>query len=145
MGDKSGNVWIVDGANGIQKADGLEEVDCYITLNPINTGYPQGAHKTYAMTVMGDFNGTQSITTSVGYDYLDVSSTPRTKIIGSELAGHIFTEYPDMTDVYIDSYTDGTSFKIQTSMNGSKPHTLHTLLHRFTRKGSGRNNTQVPR
>jgi hypothetical protein len=145
MGDKNGNVWIVDGANGIQTASGLTEVECSITTNPVNTGFPQGAHKSYGMTVMGEFMGAQNITTSIGYDYLDVSSSERTKEIGSYNAIPVFDTVPDLTDVYFDSYTDGTSIKIKTSMDGSKPHTLHTLLHRYSRKGSGRNNTGIPR
>lgn len=145
MGDKNGNVWVVDGANGIQTASGLVEVDCWITTNPINTGAPQGAHKTFNVQIIGDFYGSQDITTSIGYDYLDVSSTPRTKTIGDVDAPPFFEKRADYTDVYVDSLTDGTSFKIQTAMDGSKPHTLHTLLHRYSRKGTGRNNTQVPR
>jgi len=145
MGDKNGNVWIVDGANGIQTASGLTELECYITTNPVNTGYPQGSHKTYDMTVMGDFMAAQTIETSVGYDYLDVTSTARTKIIGDYAATPVFDPLPDLTDVYVKAFTDGTSIKIETTMDGSKPHTLHTLLHRYSRKGSGRNNTQVPR
>jgi hypothetical protein len=145
MGDKNGNVWIVDGANGIQTASGLTTVDCHITTNPVNTGYPQGAHKTLDFSLMGDFMGAQTITTSVGYDYLDVSSSTRTKTVGSYSAAPLFDVAPDLTNIYVDSFTDGTSLKIQTEMDGSKPHTLHTLIHRYSRLGSGKNNTQVGR
>jgi hypothetical protein len=141
MGDKNGNVWIVDGANGIQTAGGLTEVDSYITINPINTGYPQGSHNTYFVTVMGDFYGAQTIATSIGYDYLDVTSTPRTKVIGSYDAAPLFEPVTDYTDVFTQALTDGFSMKIKTSLDGSKPHTLHSLIHRFSRKGSNRNNT----
>jgi hypothetical protein len=146
MGDKNGNVWIVDGANGIQTASGLTEVPCYITTNPMNTGYPQGATKTYAWTVLGDFMAAQEITTTTGYDYLDVpDDADRTKVIGSYSDAPIFEAEPALTDVYTGVYTDGVSFKIETNMDGSKPHTLHTLLHRFSHKGSGRNNTTINR
>jgi hypothetical protein len=145
MGDKNGNVWIVDGANGIQTHSGLDPVTCYITTNPVNTGYPQGAHKTLDFSLMGEFMGAEQVTYSIGYDYLDVTSTPRTKVIGSYSAAPIFSVAPDLTNLYVDSFTDGTSLKIQTTMDGSKPHTLHTLIHRFSRLGSGKNNTQVPR
>lgn len=145
MGDKNGNVWIVDGANGIQKAEGLTEVPCYITTNPINTGFPQGASKTYSWTLIGDFMGAQNITTSTGYDYLDVEETPRTKSVGSYSDAPIFDDQTGYTEVYTGSYTDGVSLKVETTMDGSKPHTLHTLLHRFSRKGSGRNNTTINR
>jgi hypothetical protein len=145
MGDKNGNVWIVDGANGIQTHSGLDPVTCYITTIPVNTGYPQGAHKTLDFSLMGEFMGAEQVTYSIGYDYLDVTSTPRTKVIGSYSAAPIFSVAPDLTNLYVDSFTDGTSLKIQTTMDGSKPHTLHTLIHRFSRLGSGKNNTQVPR
>jgi hypothetical protein len=145
MGDRNGQVWIVDGANGIQEAGGLTTVKCHITTNPVNTGFPQGSHKTHAITVLGDFMGAENITTYVGYDYLDVSSTGRTKEIGDYDAAPVFDAVPDYTDVFVQAFTDGLSFKIETEMDGSKPHTLHTLIQRFSRKGSSRNNTQVPR
>lgn len=89
--------------------------------------------------------GAQNITTSTGYDYLDVEETPRTKSVGSYSDAPIFDDQTGYTEVYTGSYTDGVSLKVETTMDGSKPHTLHTLLHRFSRKGSGRNNTTINR
>lgn len=146
MGTSAGEVYIVDGANGIQTDSGLEEVACWIELNPMNAGYPQGSNKTYAFTLLGDFYGAQNITASFGIDYLAVNPvTARTKEIGDYDAAPILNPVTDYTDFYPAIFTDGFSIKFQSSMDGSKPHTLHTGIHRVSTKGVGRNNTQRPR
>jgi hypothetical protein len=145
MGTADGSVWIVDGANGIQDTTGLNEVECYFTLNPVNGGFPQGAHQTYSMTLHGDFLQAQTITTSVGKDYLDVAGTEQTKTVGQYTDAPIFEAEPNYTDVDVNVFTDGLSLKVQTSMDGSKPHKFHTITHRFRLKGAGRDRTQSAR
>lgn len=146
MGDKNGNVWIVDGANGIQDDNGLTAVDCWVTTNPINSGYPQGASRSYSWTLLADCYGAQNITTETGYDYLPPDgTTTRTKSLGAYTNAPRFTAATEVTDIYTGTYTDGVSLKIATTMDGSQPHTLHTLIHRYSRKGSGRNNTTINR
>lgn len=146
MGTADGSVWIVDGANGIQDDSGLTEIGCHIELNPINTGYPQGAHKTYHFTVLGDFYTAETITASYGRDYLPVDQTSsRTKVVGDYSNAPILNPLTDYVTYYVTELSDAFSIRFDTTMDGSKPHTLHTGIHRYSRKGSARNNTQIPR
>ena len=145
MGTKDGNVWIVDGANGIQGEGQLLEVPCWFTINPVNLGFIQGAHSTKGLTLYGDFMRAQNITYSVGYDYLPPSSTPRDITLGHYDEAPVLEAEVGYTDIYPKSYTDGFSLKLETTMDGSKPHRFHSLLQRANTKGAGRNNTQKSR
>lgn len=145
MGDKSGRVWIVDGANAIVDDEGTTEVDCWFTINPYNADYPQGSTKFSQATLMGDFFEAQDITYQMGDSYLPPTGSEFTKSLGSYTYSPTLTELHGYVTLNTDTFTDGFSLKIKTSMDGSRPHTAHTLLLHARPKGSDRNSTQYPR
>jgi hypothetical protein len=146
MGTDDGAVWVVDGANGIQTSAGLQQVPCWFITNPINAGLPQGHHKQYAVTLHGMFYGAQTVEAAYGTDYLTVdAATQQTITLGrytnppQELSTHAFD------DLHPQVLTDGFSVKVQTYMDGSRPHTFGAFIHRRSRKGRSRSRTQLSR
>jgi hypothetical protein len=145
MGDASGRVWIVDGANSIVDDSGTTEVDCWYTLNPYNADYPQGSTKVTQVTLMGDFYEAQDITYQIGDSYFPPSGTEFTKSLGTYEFSPTLEERHSYVTLNTDTFTDGFSLKIKTQMDGSQPHTCHTMLLHARPKGSDRNATQYPR
>ena len=145
MGDEEGNVWIVDGGNAIYDNGSTENPDCYIITNPNNNKYVQGASKFKTGMVMGDFFGAQNVYYTLGHSYLPPSGTEYTKELGDYDDTPLLEEQHDYIDLNLDTFTDGFSLKLRTTMDGSIPHRFNGLLLGVSRKGSNRNNTQTNR
>jgi hypothetical protein len=143
MGTEDGEVYIVDGVNKMEVD--ATEVDCYITINPYNGNYPQGSTKFPTVTVAGDFFEAQSLSYTIADSYNAPSGTEFTRTIGKYSNPPTLAEGHGYTDINVDTYTDGFGLKLRTTMDGSQPHTLHTLLLHTRQKGANRNNVQVPR
>lgn len=145
MGDHSGRVWIVDGANAIVDDTETKKIPCWFTINPYNGAYPQGSTKVTQVTVMGDFYEAQDMTYQIGDSYFPPSGPEYTKSLGNYTFGPTLEERHSYVTLNTDTFTDGFSFKIKTTMDGSDPHVCHTLLLHSRPKGSDRNSTQYPR
>ena len=141
MGTEAGEVWVVDGANIIQHPSANVKPICYITTNPVNFGRPDALHKHYHVMIQGRFYGAQGVDTWGDDNYkFDVTGTAHDSFtFGSYTNTPIFHAKSEIDSAYIPILTDGYSLKIQTTMDGSKPHTLQSLVYRASRKGVDRN------
>lgn len=143
MGTSDGSVWVVDGANGIQDSTGLTALDAYIVLNPTNLQRPEGVNKFYHTVIQGQFFGWQQVQTwgATNYIFNENGAAHDTANIGDSGDAPVFVATNNLDATYVPVLADGFSFKIQTSLDGSKPHTLQSLLFRASGKGTDRNRT----
>ena len=144
MGTADGSMWVIDGANGIQDSTGLTALDAYIILNPTNLQRAEGVHKFYHTVVQGQFFGWQQIEAwaDTNYTFEQTGAAHDTVQIGTSSHAPVFTAYNNLDSVYVPMLADGYSLKLQTSLDGSKPHTLQSLLFRASGKGTDRNRTE---
>jgi hypothetical protein len=145
MGTREGVVWVVDGANTMLEEGEQDDIACAIVTNPLNNKHLTGASKTFTATLFGDFFEAQTLTYQTGIDYLFPTGQVRTKSVGSYGDRPRILWQPSYVDLYAKTVTDGISFKIASTMDGSQPHRFTGLLPRTSRLGSGRNNTQKNR
>jgi hypothetical protein len=145
MGTADGKMWVVDGANCIQSPDGVETPDCWFVTNPINFGRPEAVHKHYHVVLQGQFYGAQSVDTWADSNYLfDVTGSAHDSItFGSYSNTPLFSSISEVDSTYLPTLTDGYSMKVQSTMDGSKPHAFQSLLFRATPKGVDR--TSAPK
>lgn len=144
MGTADGSMYIVDGANGIQTSSGLTEMDAYIVTNPINLGRPESVAKYYHTGLQGQFFGHVNVQAwgDVNYTF-DITSSAHDIIdIGNEDDPTVFEASNNVDTAYLPAIADGFSVKLQTSVNGSKPHTFQSLLFRASLADSDRNRTE---
>ena len=143
MGTSDGSMWVVDGANGIQNSSGLTEIDAYITLNPSNLNRPAGVNKFYHAVIQGQFFGHQEISawSDTNYTFNETGTAHDIIQIGDDSDTPIFESLNNLDSVYTSMLADGYSLKLQTSLDGSRPHTLQSILFRASGKGVDRNST----
>ncbi len=141
MGTANGDVWIVDGSEVIQDPDGAIKPNCWIVTNPLNLGQPHRLNKTKYITVQGQFYGAQSVSAWADANYIfdETGAAHEQVTIGDYSDTPIFDSRNLLDDIYLPILTDGVSFKLQTTMDGSRPHSFQALLHRASIKGADRN------
>jgi hypothetical protein len=141
MGTEAGEVWIVDGANIIQHPTANVKPNCYITTNPVNFGRPDALHKHYHVMIQGRFYGAQLTSTwaDTNYEFTETGAAQDIITFGSYSDTPIFEAKSEIDAAYMPILADGYSVKIQTTMDGSKPHTLQSLVYRASIKGTDRN------
>ena len=142
-GTENGDVWIVDGANVIQDIGSVTKPDCFLINNPINFGQPQGVHKHYHVVLQGQFFGAQAMDTWADSNYTFDETGPANDsiVFGDYSDTPLFESRSEVDSTYLPMLADGFSMKIQTTMDGSAPHTLQSLLFRASSKGIDRNRT----
>ena len=143
MGTSDGSMWVIDGANGIQTGAGLTEMDCYIVTNPINLGRPESVSKFHHITIQGQFYGWQNISGWADSSYVFNATGPAqaTTSIGASTDATVIDSFNLIDNMYLPMLADGYSIKLQTSADGSKPHTFQSLLFRTSVKGTDRTRT----
>lgn len=141
MGTSDGSLWIVDGANVLQTPEGPVTPDAWIVTNPIDFGTPEGLHKVQFVTLQGLFYGAQTIDSwsDSNYVFEATGNAHYTTAVGEYSSPPEFTERSLLESFYLPTLTDGVSFKFQTTLDGSRPHSLQALLIRATRAGTDRN------
>jgi hypothetical protein len=141
MGTEAGDVWIVDGAELIQTPDGPVTPSCYLVTNPTNFGAPDKNHKQYHVVVQGQFFAAQTVDAwgDTNYVFEETGAAQYSTVFGSYDNTPIFTSKNEIDSIYLPILADGFSMKLQTSMDGSAPHTFQSLLYRASPKGMDRN------
>jgi len=141
MGTENGEVFIVDGADCIMHPDGITFPNCWVTLNPINFGHPERLFKNYHAVVQGRFYGAQTVSAwgDSNYVFNEAGAAQSTVLFGSYDNAPVFVAESEVDSTYLPILTDGFSMKLQTTMDGSKPHTFQSVLFRSSAKGIDRN------
>lgn len=145
MGTKEGAVWVVDGANTMLEEGVQNDIACRIVTNPLNNKHLTGASKTFTALLFGDFFEAQNLTYQTGIDYLFPTGKVHSKSVGTYEGRPRTIWQPSYVELYAGTVTDGFSYTIDTTMDGSQPHRFSGLLPRTSRIGSGRNNVQKNR
>jgi hypothetical protein len=143
MGTSDGSMWVVDGAQGVQTGSGLTAMDAFITVNPVNLNRPESTAKYHHVVLQGQFYGWQAIDGWADSNYVfDATGAAHDSInIGAATLTSVVDSKNEVDSIYLPMLADGYSVKLQTSVDGSKPHTLQSLLYRATTKGTDRNRT----
>ena len=148
MGTTSGDVWIVDGADCIQlpPSEDAEDInidspECYIVINPANFGGPERAHKVFHSVIQGQFFGAQTVEAwaDTNYVFEQTGAAQETITFGDYSLAPILVSKNEIQSVYLEMLADGYSLKLQTTMDGSLPHTFQSILYRTSPKGADRN------
>lgn len=159
LSDKFGNLFMIDEGNAIYDSLGRVDMQAWIETNPTNSQYLQGSVKTFAWTVMGQAFHTIDATASYGEDYLSATqaesldnyygtaSAPavlKPPMLDSDptVARGNLNLTPVYTDMYLDTFTDGLSLRLETTLEGYPSHTYQALLHRHSLKSRGRQGLQ---
>ena len=141
MGTEVGDVWIVDGSEVIQDPAGAIKPDCYIVTNPVNFGEPDRNQKHYHTVIQGQFAAAQTVQAwaDTNYVFEETGAAQTTVTFGSYSNTPIFTSKNEIDSAYLPILADGYSLKLQTTMDGSIPHSFQSLLYRESPKGMDRN------
>lgn len=141
MGTEAGTVWVVDGANIVQGTGSQVKPKCFLTMNPINMGRPDILHKHFHVVIQGQFYGAQSFDSWSGNNYLfNFNTTADDSVtLGSYSNTPLFSAQSSLDSTYLPTLTDGFTMKLETTMDGSQPHTIQSLMFRASPKGMDRN------
>lgn len=140
MGTANGSVWVVDGANVIQDIDEITRPQAWLTLNPMNFGRPESLHKHFHVVMQGQFYGAQALTTYAANNYsYNYGNDADEVTIGSYDDAPIFAAETNLDATYHSTVTDGYTMKIESTLDGSEPHTFQSLLFRSSRTAVDRN------
>jgi len=139
MGCNNGWVYVIDGNNNALETSR----DAYITLNPTNLGKPESVTKYMHTVVMGQFYGWEVIEAwaATNYVFTSTGGAQATAVIGDPTGAVQLEANSELDSIYLPILADGFSIKLQTQVDGSKPHTLQSLLLRSTTKGTDRTRT----
>lgn len=140
MGTAEGAVWVVDGANAIQDNGSISTPSAWLTFNPMNFGRPESLHKHFHVVMQGQFFGAQALTTYAANNYrYDWGDDADEVTVGDYSDAPVFEATTNLDATYHSTVTDGFTFKIESTLDGSEPHTFQSLLFRASRKAVDRN------
>lgn len=141
MGCADGKVWVVDEAEAICDIGTVSYPNCYFIVNPVNFGKPDRSHKVYHVELQGQFYGAQTVEAwaDTNYTFEETSAAQHTILFGNYSNLPLFTSRNEIDSAYMPILSDGYSVKLQTTMDGSLPHTFQSMLYRVSSKGIDRN------
>lgn len=138
VGDKQGDIYVLEQGTGILTNSELIPYDSYITFNPFNGDMPVQNIKYNQTFIHLKHAGKQELTLSAGVNYLQPVPTTFTDTVEgvTPLGGIHFDLVPDKIVAHLPSVTDGFSLKINSTSNGNLPHIVQAITYKVAPSSS---------